>query len=128
MASSPGEIIVRMTGFRNDHGKAYVALWRAPERFPGTPPAGSPTRLVKVEHHSAEARFNDVAPGSFAVTVFHDEDGDSELKENFLGIPKEGIGFSRNVRPRFRAPRYREAELLLEPGEHEVVTIQMQYL
>jgi uncharacterized protein (DUF2141 family) len=127
-AATPGEINVDMAGFRSDRGRAYVALWRSAKHFPGTPPAGTATRVVVVLHGAARARFAAVEPGSFAITVFHDEDGDQELGENFLGIPNEGIGFSRNVRPRFRAPRYREAELVLQPSEHRTVEIEMLYL
>lgn len=127
-ASATGEVVVRMRGFRSDRGRAYVALWRKPEGFPGHPPPEAPSRVVPIGKSTAEARFEALAPGSFAVTVFHDENDDSELEENFLGIPREGVGFSRNVKPRFRAPRYREAELQLLPGERELVEIEMLYL
>lgn len=127
-AEAPGEVIVQMSGFHSDRGKAFVALWRTADHFPGVPPPDTPARVVPIVGRTAEARFTDVPPGSFAITVFHDEDGDAQLKENIVGVPKEGIGFSRNVKPRFRAPRYREAELALEPGEHEQVAIRMLYL
>lgn len=124
----PGSIAVSMTGFRSDRGRAMVALWRDARGFPGTPPADAPSRGVVIESGRASARFENVAAGNFAITVFHDEDGDTELKENLFGIPKEGIGFSRNVRPRFSAPRFDEARLELSPGTLKLVPIKMIYL
>jgi uncharacterized protein (DUF2141 family) len=128
VATPPGSIAVTITGFRSDRGRAFVALWRSAEGFPGTPPASAPSRTVVIEHGRAHARFDNVDAGVFAITVFHDEDGDTELKESFFGIPKEGIGFSRDVRPRFRAPRFEEARLELSSGTLKLVPIKMLYL
>ncbi len=38
--------------------------------------------------------FAGIAPGRYAVTAQHDEDGDGKLKTNFIGMPKEGVGIS----------------------------------
>ena len=40
------------------------------------------------------ARFGDLAPGRYAVVVFHDVNGNGRLDENFMGIPREPLGFS----------------------------------
>jgi len=122
-----GEVQVKVTGFRNERGKVFVALWRGKKDFPGTPPAGSPTASVNIVKGVAQTKFVAVPPGTFAVTVFHDEDGDGELKTNFIGIPKEGIGFSRDARGRFGPPGWDAAKLTLEPGEVEPVNITMLY-
>lgn len=122
-----GQVLVKVTGFRNERGKVFVALWRGKKDFPGTPPAGSPTASVNIVKGVAEAEFVAVPPGVFAVTVFHDEDGDGELKTNFIGIPKEGIGFSRDARGRFGPPGWDAAKLSLEAGEVETVKIAMLY-
>lgn len=39
--------------------------------------------------------------GDHAVAVIYDQDADGELDTNFLGIPKEKIGFSNNAKGRF---------------------------
>ena len=33
------------------------------------------------------------------------------MDSNFLGIPREGYAVSNDVRPKFRAPRFGEAEV-----------------
>ena len=40
------------------------------------------------------ARFGNLAPGRYAVLVFQDVDGNGRLDQNFLGIPREPLGFS----------------------------------
>lgn len=105
-----------------------VALWRGEAGFPDLPPSSTLMRTVSIVRGRASARFEDVPAGVFAITVFHDEDGDTELKENIFGIPKEGLGFSRDVRPRFSAPHFDDAKLMLAPGAMKRVPIKMFYL
>jgi uncharacterized protein (DUF2141 family) len=122
-----GQVLVKVSGFRSERGKVLVALWRGPKDFPGKPPAGSLTASVQIVKGVAEASFSDVPPGVFAVTVFHDEDGNGELKKSFIGIPKEGIGFSRDARARFGPPDWDACKLTLAPAEVKSLKITMLY-
>jgi uncharacterized protein (DUF2141 family) len=122
-----GQVQVRVSGFRNERGQVVLALWRSDKGFPGKPPAEAPTRRAKIVDGVASVRFDDVAPGPFAVTVFHDEDANDALKTNFIGIPKEGIGFSRDARARIGAPDFEDARLVLAPGAVAQLKISMLY-
>ena len=51
-------------------------------------------------------RFEGLAPGDYAVKVFHDEDGDGEMDKNFMGLPKEGFAFSNRAKVRFGPPSF----------------------
>jgi uncharacterized protein (DUF2141 family) len=50
-------------------------------------------------------RFDDLAPGRYAVEAYHDVNANGRLDANLLRIPKEPVGASRNPdvwrRPRF---------------------------
>jgi uncharacterized protein (DUF2141 family) len=39
--------------------------------------------------------FADLAPGEYAIALFHDANDNGKLDTNLLGIPKEGYGFSK---------------------------------
>ncbi|MDB4986313.1 MAG: hypothetical protein JWN04_1491, partial [Myxococcaceae bacterium] len=123
-----GRIELKITGLRSSRGQVFVALFLSDKKFPGTPPPGTLSRNAKIVNQVAEVQFESVPPGEFAITVFHDEDGDGELRTNFIGIPKEGIGFSRDARARIGAPNYDDAKLMLRPGQLEKLTITMWYL
>lgn len=47
-------------------------------------------------------------PGEYGLAVIHDENGNGKL-DTFAGIPREGVGFSRNPPIRFGAPSFRSA-------------------
>lgn len=59
---------------------------------------------------SAQATFM-LSPGSYAVAVLHDSNGNGRIDTNFIGIPKESVGTSNNPRPRFRAPNFAESTI-----------------
>ena len=58
--------------------------------------------------------FEDLPYGTYAITILHDENGNLKVDANFLGIPKEGYGFSNNARNLFRAPKFEEAKFELK--------------
>jgi uncharacterized protein (DUF2141 family) len=68
-------------------------------------------------------RFNNLAPGSYAVSIQHDEDGDGKLKTNFIKMPKEGVGVSNNPGG---IPGWGKSQIQVSPGS--VISITMRYL
>ena len=42
----------------------------------------------------------EIPGGKFALLVFHDENGNGRLDKNFIGIPKEPLGFSNRYKPK----------------------------
>jgi uncharacterized protein (DUF2141 family) len=53
----------------------------------------------------------DVPPGSWAVLAYQDENGNNELDRNFIGMPKERYGFSRDARGKFGPPTFEDAAI-----------------
>ncbi len=83
-------------------------------------PAIPPSRGISIENEGSSLRYSlQVPPGEYAVVVFEDEDGDLELTKNFLGIPKESFGFSRNFNPfrHFGPPSFDEISISFEQDE-----------
>ena len=67
-----------------------------------------------------------VAPGVYAVVAHHDRDGDGEVNRNFLGIPTEGVGFSRGGSIVLSAPGFRESSVRVEEGR-VVVEVRLAF-
>ena len=53
--------------------------------------------------------FVDVRPGVYAIQAFQDRNANQKLDQNFLGMPKEPLGFSRNAPMHFGPPRFADA-------------------
>ena len=57
-----------------------------------------------------------VPPGTYAVQAFLDDDGDERIRRNWLGMPREGIGFSNDAPFRFGPPSFGDAAFTLGPA------------
>ena len=62
--------------------------------------------------------------GQIAIVVYHDEDGDGELKTGLFWRPKEGFAFSNNYSPK-GPPKFKKAAIILEHGVP--VEIELNY-
>jgi outer membrane protein len=85
--------------------------FRAPARVE-TFAAGDPAALV----------LRDVPVGTYALVVFNDENGNRRLDVNFIGIPKEPIGFANAYRPK-GPPGFERAAFRVEEGTNAVVDV-----
>lgn len=70
-------------------------------------------------------RFEGLAAGSYAVLVFHDENGNGELDGNFLGIPREPLGFSNRYWGK-GAPVFADAAVAVGAGEDVPVAVELK--
>ena len=111
---------VRMEGFESTDGEAGVAVWNAARGFPEEIEHAVATTYVTIQDGAAVARFDQLEPGRYAITVYHDKNDNRRFDKNWLGMPKEDWGVSNNVRPRLRAPRFTEAVRDLGVGEQLV--------
>ena len=50
--------------------------------------------------------FEDLKAGTYAIRCFHDENNNGELDTNFIGIPKEGFGFSNDAFGKFGPKKF----------------------
>ncbi len=60
--------------------------------------------------------LNDIPPGTWTVLAYQDENENSQLDRNFLGIPKENYGFSRDAVGRFGPPDFEDAAIEVREG------------
>ncbi len=121
--SSATELVVRVSGVQSNTGEVGCALHAGSGEFP----MGN-SRVVQVWHpadtRGVVCRFANVRPGAYAVSVSHDLNGNRRTDTNFLGIPTESWGVSRNVRPSMRAPTFEEARIEVTAGG--VTTIEVR--
>ena len=121
-----GRVDVTMTGFKDEEGQALVAFFLDAGGWPDGDGAAFATEVVSISDGRAVAVFEDVPTGPFAVSVFHDTDGDGELDSGALGIPSEAYGFSADARDLFGPPSFEEARLELAAGETKQITIRVK--
>jgi uncharacterized protein (DUF2141 family) len=100
-----------------------VALYSSPSGFSEAKEGNNAfrTQVLKAERDSLTLSFTDLPAGKYAVAAFVDSNGNHKLDSNFLGIPTEPYGFSRDARNPFKSPSFEEAAF--EVGNENVSQI-----
>lgn len=110
---------------RSNDGLVQVCVTRTAAHFPDC--EGDPAALrgsFRADERRS-IRFDGLASGDYAVAILHDENANDRL-DSFAGIPREGIGFSRNPRFSFGPPRFSAASFRVDTTS-ELQTIRMRY-
>ena len=113
--ASAAEITVSIVGIEADGGEIGCALYSGHAGFP-MDDSSARVQWQDARRSGVECRFDGLVPGSYAVAVSHDFNGNKRTDTNFIGIPTEPWGVSNNVRPTLRAPSFDEAALELGQG------------
>lgn len=122
-----GTLVVEMYGFRSDEGRALAAVYTSKPGFPDDGNRAVAKQTSTIKDRRAQAVFESVPSGYVAVSVLHDLNGDFKMNTNFLGMPSEGYGASRDARGNFGPPGWDDAKLILKPGERKVLKIRLAY-
>lgn len=128
-ATGTAELSVEIANLRSAKGVVRVCLTADPANFPACiDDADAVTRSVPAAQIPAGrgVRFEGLPPGDYAVAVIHDENGNRKL-DTFVGVPREGFGFSRNPPVGFGPPRFTAARFTLG-SDADVQQVRMRYL
>jgi len=120
-----GAVDVRIVGARSAKGMIRACLTRNPRFFPNCDKDNTSFKASVHAAPDAVIRFANVPPGDYAVTVLHDENENFKL-DTTLGIPREGVGFSRNPRLVMSAPAF-TATVFKVAGASVPLTVKLKY-
>lgn len=120
VAQSQVEVII--TDVRDTTGTLMVALFADPGTFLKKPTVG---KLTKAKTGQAKVVFENIEPGEYAVSIIHDANNNRKLDTNFMGIPREGFGFSNNVMGTFGPPSFDKAKFRVSGSA--VIRIKAKY-
>lgn len=121
------QLSVQVDGLKNQQGQICLNLFASSQGFPSNSSNALQSRCVAITARSQQITFNNLRPGSYAVAVLHDTNGDRTINSNFLGIPIEGFGFSGNPVIRTGPPEFRDAVVFVA-GQTTTIQIRINYL
>ncbi|WP_163323347.1 DUF2141 domain-containing protein [Draconibacterium mangrovi] len=67
----------------------------------------------KVEEAKGRVVINDLPEIEYALIIYHDENDNKKMDKSIIGMPKEGYGFSKNVKPGLSRPDFKDCSILL---------------
>jgi uncharacterized protein (DUF2141 family) len=126
---APAENIinVEISGLRNDKGQMLCALFSSAEAFPKKPERAVARLTSRISGRQAACDFTGVAPGTYAVSVVHDENSNGKLDRNFIGMPREGVGASNDAKGHMGPPKFSAASFAYQGGRLDL-KIHVNYL
>jgi uncharacterized protein (DUF2141 family) len=123
--ASAARITVTIYGVHSNQGNVFVGLYASPAKFLQGNECDA-QKKVRASTGPITVAFDNLAPGTYAVGAFHDENGNDHLHTNFLGLPIEGYALSNGVRAVMAKPTFQQAAFTVG-NEDKPVALQIRY-
>ena len=128
--AAANSVTVTITDLRADDGE-YRGVVRAcltslQNAFPRCNRDPNAKRVTVRAGARVTVRFDNVAPGDYAIAILHDENEDGKANRVLGMAPREGYGFSRDAPVRMAPPEWDDA--VFQMGrEAQRMTVRMRY-
>lgn len=103
---------VEVSGLASPEGKVLIAVFNQAESWLKRPLVGRAAQPLP--DGRAVLRFEDLPEGDYAISLFHDRNGNGRLDMNAMGMPTEPFAFSNNAMGNFGAPTFEAARFSLK--------------
>jgi uncharacterized protein (DUF2141 family) len=105
------------TGIETQQGAVMGVIFDSEDAYNGK---GAPVRQIMVTADKAEvaAQFAGLAPGKYAIKLFHDIDGDMKMGTNPFGMPIEPFAFSNNAVGNMGPAKWADAAFEVKAGDN----------
>ena len=120
-------LTIEFENIRNNKGVVFVTLFETKETWLDEDLEYYQFIFSKenVRNNKLTVSIDSINSGYYGIAILDDEDEDGEMQNNFIGFPREGFGFSRNVRVRLFKPKFEEC--VLEIKNDTTINISIQY-
>lgn len=110
-----GSLQVNFNGIEEKQGNVMGVLFDSEAAYDGK---GAPVRPIMVAADKAEivAMFDGLTPGTYAIKLFHDVDGDGKMGTNPYGMPTEPFAFSNNAQGNMGPAKWADAKFEVKAG------------
>ncbi len=125
--NSVQKLTITVEGIKNVQGKMNFALYNSASTFNNPDQAFREYFIDVTQKPKQTFVFDDIPPGTYALALFHDENSNYELDQNFIGIPQEGFAFSNNAFGSFGPPSYSDARFDFPEGNNVNMTLTLRF-
>ncbi|GGW94231.1 DUF2141 domain-containing protein [Salegentibacter mishustinae] len=116
-----GNIVVSVENLSSEEGKVYFALFNEDNFLKKAPIQGE---VSEIKEGVAQITFSEVPSGTYAVTAYHDKNGNQQMDFESNGIPKENYGVSNNQMNLYGPPLWEDAKFEFDGSDK---ALQLQF-
>ena len=117
---------ITFTGIRSENGIIAIGINDSPEGWPRKPDMDPNWKKSDMISGKLTVKLEGLEYGTYAISVLDDENANLKM-DGFLGIPKEGYGFSNDAKVGISPPKFEECSFKIDQPLKKI-TIQMVYL
>jgi uncharacterized protein (DUF2141 family) len=117
-------LTINFSGIEDKQGALMGAIYNSEAAYDGK---GAPVRQIMAAADKAElsALIEGLSPGTYAIKLFHDVDGDMKMSTNPYGMPIEPFAFSNNAVGNMGPAKWADAKFEIKPGANvQAITIK----
>lgn len=107
-------LTIEITNMKEAKGEMIISVYSPENEFLGE--ETYKTYTVKVESPMTKTIVN-LPAGSYGIFVAHDKNSDGEVNTNFIGVPTEAVGVSKNKLGGFSKPDFEECAVKLHSNQ-----------
>lgn len=120
------KVIINLSGMQNTNGKVNVALYNSSSSF-NDPNQAYRKLFLNCTGGSMTITLDSLAQGEYAFAIFHDENNNQQIDQNFLSIPTEGFAFSNNAMGTFGPPNWTQSKFSVPASSTVNQTITLNF-
>ena len=117
---------ITVNSLRSDRGQVLCTLFASEDGFPTKPDRAVQRTKSVIEAGHATCSFTDVASGTYAVSVTHDENSNGKLDRNFMGM-RQKVWARPTTRAEMGPPKFDAAAFHVDRGPVDLA-ITVAYL
>lgn len=106
-----GNIQIAIHHIENENGTMHIGLFTENDKF--LDEAFYSKEIAVNNQVKIQLTFENIPYGIYAISIYHDLNDNGKLDTNFIGIPKEPVGFSNDHQPKMGPPRFNAAKFSL---------------
>jgi uncharacterized protein (DUF2141 family) len=121
-------IEVVITGIRSTQGQIIIGIFKDDKSFREEKPYMS-KKFEKREILNGEmiVKFS-LNPGIYGFSLLDDENNDDKMNYSFIGIPREGFGFSNYYHTGLTRPKFDVFKFLLNKNQNQKILMRIKYM
>jgi len=124
--TATGDVSATVTNLRSHKGQILACITARAKTFPNCDKDPAAKAVKVPAGKTVELDFGPIAPGRYAISLFHDENGNGKLDKRLM-MPREGYGFSRDAPVVMGPPSFAKAAFTVDAAGHHQ-TIKMRYM
>lgn len=119
-------LVINLSGMQNTNGKVNIAIYNSANTF-NDPNQAINELFLTCTGSNMTITIDSITPGDYAFAIFHDENDNQQLDQNWLNIPTEGFAFSNNAMGSFGPPTWNQSKFSIPNSSTTTQNITLNF-